>query len=123
MEGRLKLRLQSLQEKKLPVKLLQSLVWIKRLLRLIPLSLMASPTSFSLSYTEAVSTPRYPILKYKLENSAYRIHFMLMRFRILDPVWKKWTRIRIQAMNISLRFIESLNKSILHIFSYFFFET
>ena len=40
-----------------------------------------------------------------------RIHSNLMRIRILDPHWKKYFRIRIEIMNILLRFTDFFNKA------------
>ena len=55
-----------------------------------------------------------------------RIQLILMRIRIqiLDPHWKKWIRIRIQAMNISLRFTNFFKEQeFSNYFSSFLFKT
>ena len=39
-----------------------------------------------------------------------KIHFFLMRIRILDPPLQKWIRIFIQNMNISYCFDDFYNK-------------
>ena len=63
--------------------------------------------SFSLLFV-SLSTVDFNLFYFRSRSSAYD-PLILMRIRIMDPNLKKWIRIQIQIMNISLGFAYLLN--------------